>query len=201
VFGAQVEDVRVAALAGTVAAWSRCDDVFVDMEGHGRQPFDADLDVSRTVGWFTTIYPVALRVDPRWSSVELLQQVTARLRAVPEGGLGYGLLRHATRRDAVRRELAALPRAELLFNYLGQFDQVFERGALAFEAADESIGPAQSPRARRDHPFEIGGLIYDSRLRLTWSYSANRHRPDTAARLLDTLAARVRAIADAARIA
>ncbi|MGW1955391.1 amino acid adenylation domain-containing protein [Streptomyces sp. NPDC001920] len=103
--------------------------LLVALEGHGREVLSQPADVSRTVGWFTTQYPVRLDAgaalgpgfwEPsRDAAGAALKQVKEQLRAVPSGGLGWGLLRHLNPDTAPK--LAALPVPDLRFNYLGRF--------------------------------------------------------------------------------
>jgi nonribosomal peptide synthetase CepB len=135
VFHGGVNDVLLAGLAVAVAAWRArhgqpSTSVLVDVEGHGREPgaVDADVDLSRTVGWFTSIYPVRLDPGPaalaevaagRPAAGQAVQQVKEQLRAVPGDGLGFGLLRYLNAEAGPA--LAGLPVPEIGFNYLGRF--------------------------------------------------------------------------------
>jgi non-ribosomal peptide synthase protein (TIGR01720 family) len=101
--------------------------VVVDVEGHGRQESDG-VDLSRTVGWFTTMHPVRLDLadlDPAEIAAggdaagRALALVKQQARAMPYAGLGYGLLRYLNPRTAA--ELRGLPRPDIVFNYLGRF--------------------------------------------------------------------------------
>ena len=118
-----------------------------DLEGHGREEIAPDLDLSRTVGWFTTIFPVTLAAPPGAGPGDLLRGVKEALRAVPRRGLGYGLLRYLEEAP----ELAAIPASEVAFNYLGQLDAALG-GPGGWELAPESTGPGQSPRRGAEDP-------------------------------------------------
>ncbi|MFD0200426.1 MULTISPECIES: non-ribosomal peptide synthetase [Saccharothrix] len=134
-FRVSVDDVLLTGFGLAVREWlarrgERLQDaLLVDREGHGRHE-DAvapGLDLSRTVGWFTNLYPVRVDVPPlRWDDVlaagepvgTALKQVKEGLRAVPDHGLGYGLLRHLNPDTAGK--LAACPAPQIGFNYLGR---------------------------------------------------------------------------------
>jgi non-ribosomal peptide synthetase component F len=99
----QVNDVLLAALGRVLARWTGRGRVLVDLEGHGREEILDGIDLSRTVGWFTTLFPVALDVpeDPDWGTT--LKSVKEQLRAVPRRGIGYGALRHLTAASGLPR--------------------------------------------------------------------------------------------------
>src|SRR5436190_2803876 len=106
-----------------LAPWTGTATLRIDLEGHGREAIFEDVDLSRTVGWFTSIFPVVLDLaagdDPR----SMLLSVKAELRRLPNRGMGYGLLRYLSEESDVVEKLRSLPPAEISFNYLGQFDQ------------------------------------------------------------------------------
>jgi amino acid adenylation domain-containing protein/non-ribosomal peptide synthase protein (TIGR01720 family) len=174
----RIDDVLLAALARTLAG--RDGALRVDLEGHGREEILPGIDLSRTVGWFTTLFPVRLVLPPGDDLGRVLCAVKEHLRALPQRGIGYGLLRHLHGGEAAA-ELAAQPPAEISFNYLGQLDQVFPEDSV-FAPAAEASGPARSPRALRPHTLAIGGFIAGGRLRLDWGYSANRYERPTVER-------------------
>src|SRR5262249_15681149 len=95
VYHTQINEVLLSALALALGEWSHSRVVLVDVEGHGREPISERVDVSRTVGWFTTIYPVLLEVNGnRNQAGEVVKQVKEQVRGIPGQGLGYGVLRY-----------------------------------------------------------------------------------------------------------
>ena len=159
--------------------------VLVDMEGHGREPIDERVDVSRTVGWFTTIYPVLLEVKGRVTEVgEILKQVKEQVRAIPEQGLGYGMLRYLGEESEKRRRLRELPQAEVVFNYTGQFDQTLSESGL-FRLGREDRGEGRSGANQRGHLLEVTGGVAGGQLQLTWSYSEQVHQRETVERVAE----------------
>jgi non-ribosomal peptide synthase protein (TIGR01720 family) len=170
VYHNRIDDALLSALVRALAGWTGSPRLRVDLEGHGREPLFDDLDVSRTVGWFTSLYPVVLEAGDAGPG-DALTSAKERLRAVPGRGIGYGLL-----------GLEAAPAAEILFNYLGQVDSTSEESSL-FRASTDSLGPSRSPRAHRTHPLEIVGIVTDGRLRITLTYGSRTYRRETAERL------------------
>ncbi|HZF48381.1 MAG TPA: amino acid adenylation domain-containing protein [Polyangiaceae bacterium] len=177
IYNTHINDVLLTALAQALAPWAGTPRISFDLEGHGREEIAPDLDLSRTVGWFTSIYPVTLEL-PDAPLGDVLKAVREQLRRVPQRGLGYGLLRYLQKDAAIRAELAARPGADLMFSYTGQLDQVVGASSL-FQFTGESVGPDRSPRAARRYLLELNGEIVDERLQFEWTYSEEVHRRET----------------------
>jgi amino acid adenylation domain-containing protein/non-ribosomal peptide synthase protein (TIGR01720 family) len=203
-----IDDALLAALAQALTAWTGGEDVLVDLEGHGRElEADGDLDLSRTVGWFTAIFPVCLRPGDGGPSAAL-RAVKEQLRAMPGRGLGYGLLRYLAPEAATAAALRELPAAEVSFNYLGQMDRAlratapFQPAQSAAMAAGSGGGPPapdprggdRSPRQQRPYLFEVTAHVAGGRLRIAWAYSAAVHDGATVAALARGFVAGLRAI-------
>jgi amino acid adenylation domain-containing protein/non-ribosomal peptide synthase protein (TIGR01720 family) len=168
----QINDVLLTALVEALAGRTVRRRLLLNLEGHGREEILAGIDLSRTVGWFTTDFPVLLDLEGKREAGEMLTAVKEQLRAVPNNGIGFGLLRYASPDHAVRESVARLPRPEVAFNYMGQFDQLLSEAAL-FGLAHEPTGPALAPEGRRPFPLEIYGMVAEGRLSFDWEYSAN----------------------------
>ena len=152
----QIQEVLATALALALKGWTGADSLLVDMEGHGREEVVAGVDVSRTVGWFTSIYPVRLEVAGNEVGTAL-KSIKEQLRGVPERGIGYGVWKYLKADEGERARLGEMAEAEVSFNYLGQFDQVLSGGA--FRAATESSGAAQVGHEKRNHLLAISGMV------------------------------------------
>ncbi len=189
----QINDVLLAALTKTFTAWTRSSSLLIDLEGHGREHLIDGIDLTRTVGWFTTIFPVLLDVQNSATSLEVLRDVKEQLRAVPNRGLGYGLLRYLSNRRDVADRLARSAQAEVRFNYLGQIDRPLASSKL-FEAAQPISAEAQSPNGDRGYLLNIIGSVTDGELRFDWTYSENIHARKTIESLAETCVAELRAL-------
>ncbi|WP_448032947.1 non-ribosomal peptide synthase/polyketide synthase [Bradyrhizobium liaoningense] len=185
----QVNDLLLAALARAVSRWSGIEGVVVELEGHGREDVFADADVSRTVGWFTTAFPVRLP-GGSGDDAALIKSVKEELRRVPNRGLGYGVLRHLGT-EAQRDALSALAEPRIVFNYLGQFDSSMGENA-PFRLAPESSGPMRSDGAPLGRWLSINGQVGQGQLRLSFSYGRRRYRRATIERLAEHYAAALR---------
>jgi non-ribosomal peptide synthase protein (TIGR01720 family) len=171
-YRSQISEVLLTALARGFARVQGLCSLRVDLEGHGREELTDGLDVSRTVGWFTALYPVLLTVDPAAVPGDSLKSIKEQLRSVPRRGLGYGLLRWLRGEERVAQVLAAVPPAEVSFNYLGQ---VSTRLSAELSIARESVGVVHSPRAVRRHLLEVSAVVLDRKFRTDWSFSLNFH--------------------------
>ncbi|MFI0817472.1 non-ribosomal peptide synthase/polyketide synthase [Streptomyces sp. NPDC021098] len=192
VYRTQVNDVLLSALARVLGQWTGRSRVPVDLEGHGREEIFEGVDLSRTVGWFTTRFPVALDLGalPGDGWGDVLKSVKEQLRAVPQRGLGYGALRHLARPEG----LPAGPTAGISFNYLGQFELPGDGDGL-FRGLHRELALDADPEGLRPHPLEVVGRVEDQRLAFTWFYSANLHREETVERLAGEFLRALRAIA------
>ncbi|MFY2561712.1 amino acid adenylation domain-containing protein [Corallococcus terminator] len=176
---AHINDVLLTALAESLTRWTGQPKLRVELEGHGREALFDDVDLSRTVGWHTALYPVVLDVSDTASLGDRLRAVRDTLRRLPRRGLGYGLLRHLADPEQARR-LRTQPRAQVLFNYLGQFNQAPEGGmTLPFHATREPMGATRAPEAPLSHLLEVNGYVFEGRLTLAWTYSQAAHREET----------------------
>jgi non-ribosomal peptide synthase protein (TIGR01720 family) len=197
VFKTQINDVLLAALLEALAPWIGERRLRVDLEGHGREaPFD-DVDVSRTVGWFTTIFPVFLDA-PEVEPDETLHAVQQQLAQVPGRGFGYGALRSLHGDEQVRRRLQRAQRAEVSFLYLGQLDGS-GGGAGLFRPAAEGPGPTQHPAGHRSHLLQINSSVAAGRLEMDWIFSRQVHDRSTIAALAESYLAALRRFVEASR--
>jgi amino acid adenylation domain-containing protein/non-ribosomal peptide synthase protein (TIGR01720 family) len=176
-YNTTVEDLLLTALARALyRQWSR-QRVTVNREGHGRDTTLADLDISRTVGWFTTLFPVALDLSGLDELGAQICRVKESLRQVPSRGFGYSLLRYA-------EPSSSLPKPQLIFNYLGQFDETAGQGLLRVK---EGAGDPVSLVNIRDCELEVEALVSDGKLRMSLTFSTDSYLRETIDSLLSHL--------------
>ncbi|MCP6760180.1 MAG: amino acid adenylation domain-containing protein [Fischerella sp. CENA71] len=180
-YNTQINDVLLTALVQSFTQWTGESCLLIDLEGHGREDLFDDVDLSRTVGWFTTLFPVGLQLGEIEHPGEALKSIKEQLRRIPNRGIGYGVLRYLHENTTIREKLQSLPVAQISFNYLGQFDQVIKASevlGLAKEFKSE-----QSLLNQRSHLLGISGFIRAGKLEMTWAYSEKIHKRDTIERL------------------
>ena len=199
-YHSRINDVLLTALALALARWRELrgeaagGGVLVELEGHGRaEALFAGVDLSRTVGWFTSLHPV--RLEPGLDAAGVaealaggaaaglaLKRVKEQLRAVPGEGIGFGLLRHLNPDAAAG--LAGLPRPALLFNYLGQFDRLLpgEAAAAGWALAGDAAGAAVAEARGRGHLLEANAVVAGGLLQVEWRWCQEVHDAASLAR-------------------
>jgi len=198
VYRTEINDLLLTALVQTFTQWTQEPYLLVDLEGHGREALTQGIDLSRTVGWFTTIFPVQLfqsligvhtEQPPTTDTIshisqpgEAIKAIKEQLRSIPNRGIGYGVLRYLSADKSVAAQLQTLPQAEVRFNYLGQFDRVLPESSL-FQLVKQFPDTSRSPRSTRRYLLDINGLVLGGQLQLEWTYSEQIHQRSTIARL------------------
>jgi amino acid adenylation domain-containing protein/non-ribosomal peptide synthase protein (TIGR01720 family) len=185
VYNLRINDVLLTALAQALARWTGRRDCIVDLEGHGRIERAGAPNLLRTVGWFTTIYPVRLVLPETDDPSACLKAIKEQLRAVPSEGIGYGVLRY--HKASARSQRFGAP---IAFNYLGQFDHILRYGL--FDFAEEDSGESYCRRGRRPRLIDVDAVVRNGELEVNWGYSTNQYRSATIRRLADAFDAALR---------
>ena len=188
-YQAGLQDLLTAVLARSLSRWTRARRLMIDLEGHGREQLFPEADLSRTVGWFTTIYPVVLELEPASEVAlpSLINHVKETVGGVPLKGIGYGLLRYLCNDAEIRERMRQLPPAEIAFNYLGQFGETTSDEG-HFRLTSELTGETRSQSGKRSYLLEVVAIVTSGTLQVSISYSRNVHRKET----IDTLASWMR---------
>jgi non-ribosomal peptide synthase protein (TIGR01720 family) len=178
----RINDVLLTALAWALCRWTGRDRAYIDLEGHGREDLLDGIELSRTVGWFTAIYPVALEMpgddEPEWRP--LIKSVRRQLRTIPRNGIGFGALRYLGSPAARDRLSGNSAGPQVAFNYLGQWDArpSDTRGGL-YKAAHGSLGQDHDPADRGPHLLEAVGAVQNGQLEFSWYYQPEVHELST----------------------
>jgi amino acid adenylation domain-containing protein/non-ribosomal peptide synthase protein (TIGR01720 family) len=163
----QINELLLSALLLAIHRWKGHNSMRIDLESHGRQELNDDIDLSQTVGWFTSIFPLLLSSDDM-SPQALICAVKEQYRAVPEQGIGFGLLKYLRKHN----KLKDTEPSDLLFNYLGQFsdktDDVSKQQKISM--AQESIGDLVSPLRPPEHGLNFNGSVIKSSLSFVVDY-------------------------------
>ena len=181
--GVSVEEILLAALVWALAEWTGRTAHVVTMLGHGRIPLFEDLDVTRTLGYFTTRYPVVPELAGTEDPVRELRGIAAQLRQIRNGGLGYAVLRYMSPEPRIRAKMESLPAAEVRLNYLSRIGLDTQDAGPLLRWSNEDPGPVVPPFFRRRVLLDLVGLVDGDRLRFRWSFSRNCHKRSTIERL------------------
>jgi amino acid adenylation domain-containing protein/non-ribosomal peptide synthase protein (TIGR01720 family) len=167
VYNTRINDVLLAALSQTLGNWINSEQVLIALEGHGREALFPELDVTRTVGWFTSLFPVLLKVET--TPERALIETKECLRRLPDNGIGFGILRYLSSHADSFKEL---PEPQISFNYLGQFDSSFDQQQ-SFARPLNNPGHTQDTNNQRQHLIDVGAHVSEGQLQLSWTYSAD----------------------------
>ena len=187
--GPRFHELLILALARALRRWLGKVPVILDVEGHGREALDPEIDLSQTVGWFTTFCPLTLELGGA-ETPDGAAQLCSTLRRAMARSVHHGLLRHPADLETPSA-LADLPAAEIAFNYLGRFDTSFPACQL-FEAVDFSsafrgrLGPLMTRKGMRSHVLEVHAETVAEQLEITWTWSRHLHRRATIATLAES---------------
>lgn len=192
-YNARINEILLTALALAFRKTIGTNRLLLDFERHGREEFGDEIDLSRTVGWFTNISPVLLDLDPTLSPPNALQSVKQQLTRMNEAGFAYPLLRFLAPDETIRGSFANLPQPEILFNYHGQIDAALPRGA-DWRLASEDVESHGSLTAPRTHLFEIIAVVSESKLKVDWLYSHRIHLQSTVELFASNFKAQLRAL-------
>jgi amino acid adenylation domain-containing protein/non-ribosomal peptide synthase protein (TIGR01720 family) len=184
----RVNDLLVTALAQTLAAHTGHADVHIDLEGHGREPLFDDVDLTRTVGWFTTIHPLHVRLPDTREPGRCISTVKQHLHDTPQHGIGHGMTEYLSPRPVDR------PAAPVSFNYHGQTHMAQDDGL--FVRLGSVPGATRAPEGTRPYQIDVNAMVIDGTFTVMWSYATSRYRDETIAGLADDFVGRLVALLD-----
>jgi amino acid adenylation domain-containing protein/non-ribosomal peptide synthase protein (TIGR01720 family) len=162
-YNTQINDILLTALVQTFREWTGYPTLLLDLESHGRSQ---EIDLSRTVGWFTSIFPVYLSLEGVAELGTAIKTIKEQLRSIPNQGIGYGILN--------AQGFIPPSNAQISFNYLGQFDRMLSASPY-FNLAQESTGSPSDGRNQRRYLLEVNGWVKDRQLEFEWTYSRGIH--------------------------
>jgi len=177
-YNTRINEVLLTALAGAWRTWTGQDILFLDLEGHGREDIFDQVDLSRTVGWFTNLFPVCLDLQAEVLPERTLLTVKEQLRKIPGNGLSFGLLRYLNNDEGIGQQLSSLPRRQICFNYMGQME--FHSPVSMFKNLwNQPRGRHLNKQESRRYLLEINASVVQGRLQVKWHYSNDIHLPET----------------------
>jgi amino acid adenylation domain-containing protein/non-ribosomal peptide synthase protein (TIGR01720 family) len=174
----EVNDILIAALALGIADTFGIDRVVLMMEGHGREPIGGDEDITRTVGWFTSVYPVSINMQYKDDVVRQVIEVKETLHRVPNKGLGYGVLRYLANKPYQLHP-------QIAFNYLGDFGPGggSADGQQVFGLSGAYQGQFTNPGMQRPYVLELNAMVVAGKLTITIGFSQQQYKAETMRKL------------------
>ncbi len=176
-YGTNIKDILLSALASVLASHNQRNEVTIGLEGHGRNQFDDRIDISSTVGWFTSVYPLGLQIPEGDDLACLIKSVKEQIRLVPHKGLSYDALKYLHEEKEVRCRLEGTA-WDVVFNYLGQADNAINASSWV-TAPTESSGESMAASTVFDSKIEINGSISNGVLSMGWNYSKKEFKAAT----------------------
>jgi non-ribosomal peptide synthase protein (TIGR01720 family) len=176
----QINDILLTALTLAIGDWTQDYTLSLDLEGHGREEdIIADMDLSRTIGWFTSVFPVHLSLENPEDLGESIKTIKETLREIPHKGVGYGILKYLSSGKPLS---SSSVNPSLSFNYLGQWDNTLSQVG-PFTPAYESAGNPIAAHNTVSHLLNINGEVRENILHVFWSYSTHHYKAETIERV------------------
>ncbi|AZK48531.1 non-ribosomal peptide synthetase [Paenibacillus lentus] len=161
-FHTQTSELIMASLAMAMREYSGKEKISIELEGHGREELFADVDISRTVGWFTSLFPVNLYLPVRDPS-SIIKAVKEQLREIPNKGIDYGILVYNSKR------LLHIDKRLLRFNYLGEIDNLLQGSS--FLIGEEDIGNETCSSNKLACLVDVVAMVINRKLLVRLTYS------------------------------
>ncbi|HMS34192.1 MAG TPA: amino acid adenylation domain-containing protein [Ignavibacteria bacterium] len=178
IYNTKINDILLTALILSYHHWSKESRLLINLEGHGREELSGSEDVSGTVGWFTSIFPVILELYNKDDTGESIKTIKEILRKIPDNGIGFGILKYLSKDEQVKEKLRGIPDPGIIFNYLGQMNENIVTGS-DWKLGRRSIVLNQNEKGLRKNLIELNSLITDDKLKIEINYSINIHNKET----------------------
>jgi surfactin family lipopeptide synthetase A len=183
-YGTEINDILLTGLGLAVKQWAHINTFLINLEGHGREAIAEDVNINRTIGWFTSQYPVILDIKSSADLSYTIKQVKETLRKIPNKGIGYGILKYAHLVDEKQEP-------KISFNYLGQFDRESAHNnsptnrddSEPFTISPLKSGNAVSPGLETEYDLDIVGMVTGGQLVTSISYNKLQYDRSTMEKL------------------
>jgi len=187
----EINDILLSALAKIIQNWSNAGTICLHLEGHGREHISEYIDTTRTVGWFTTLFPLLIKLGrDEEEPGNLIRSVKEQLRRIPDKGLGYGLLKYIRKEEELQKPVPV----NLVFNYLGQ--ESLNDKTKCLIRCNEDIENEISKGFIFAERQSLNCFIRDEKLVINWTYSGRHYKPETIERLAGQYVKQLGALVD-----
>ncbi|WP_066495485.1 non-ribosomal peptide synthetase [Abyssisolibacter fermentans] len=181
-YNTEINDILLSAIGVTIKEWTGHNKVLINVEGHGREEIIENVDITRTIGWFTSQYPVVIDMNKSDELAYVIKNTKETLRRIPNKGIGYGILKYMTPKE-YKEEINFKLVPEINFNYLGQIDADINNNL--FEMSNISAGNAMSINSERCYTLDIGGVISKGVLNIRVNYNYHQYKKETIFQLVN----------------
>nr|WP_314464361.1 non-ribosomal peptide synthase/polyketide synthase [uncultured Clostridium sp.] len=164
----EINDILITALVLASKSSTGENAIRINLEGHGRQN-GLNADISRTVGWFTTKYPLYIELEEEDDIGNHIKTVKETLRRVPDKGFGYGILKYMNKDP----EFNVNDSAPILFNYLGQMDE--DMNSNGFQASWLPMGESMGNEIVRENGLEINSVVLNHKLNISATFNNRKY--------------------------
>ncbi|MGC5328160.1 condensation domain-containing protein, partial [Brevibacillus sp. SYSU BS000544] len=176
-YNTEINDILLSALGLAVKEWCGAEKIAIALEGHGREEIVDGVDTTRTVGWFTSCYPVILEMRDREIGM-VIKRTKENLRKVPNKGIGYGMLTQLTGNNSTDLKI----QADISFNYLGQFDQDMTDERITYSHL--STGNNASPDLPSWNSIQINSMVKQNELCIMVDFHEKEFKEQTINRFM-----------------
>ncbi|WP_271725743.1 lichenysin non-ribosomal peptide synthetase LicA [Bacillus paralicheniformis] len=174
-YNTEMNDILLTALGLALKEWTGQEDFIICLEGHGREDIIDGLNISRTVGWFTSQFPALIQMRHSGDIGYQIKQIKEELRHIPNKGIGYGIYRYLTEEGKKAKPI----KHDISFNYLGQFTEMADSGL--FTRSILPSGDPLSPETEKPNALDIVGYIEDGILTMSIAYHSLEYKESTVA--------------------
>jgi amino acid adenylation domain-containing protein/non-ribosomal peptide synthase protein (TIGR01720 family) len=178
-----INQLFLAALGSVLSGWAGNNRYLVDLESHGRVDMFDHIDVSRTVGWFTAVYPCLIAIDTKMAPGDALKAIKGQMAQLPDDCIEYSLIRFGSQDQKLVENLKTVPKSDIIFNYLGKLDQE-NREQVLFTVSPQMADFIRDPANECLHKLEINGYVTAGQLYFNWNYSKQMFKRETVATLV-----------------
>lgn len=176
IYSIQFNETLIIALILTINMITNKEEIIIELEGHGREIINDYIDISRTVGWFTSMYPAFFKVTD--GSIEYnIKSIKEQLRSIPNNGFNYSIMKY------LKLELKEVDIKNIRFNYIGDFDNIINFDEQNISKIE--FGLFSDDKNTLTALLDIAAIVVNKKLKISITYSNNRLEKDTVQTFID----------------
>ncbi len=178
-FNVSIDELLIIAIIFTIYDWIGQNTVYLSLENSGREDIISGIDLSRTIGWFTVIFPAILNL-PSFSSLDQqIISVREQLRHITKYSSFYGMFRYLKKYKNSSVQLIQTQTPQIILDYFVNLDELYANKSILGKPVFIPLGESVSPRNQRLYLLEISHWVVDGQFNSAWTFSLNHHYPET----------------------